>query len=50
VAAFQQRITVMLSVLVDERKLMPFAILMRKNFPKINFLLELYLNVMRKDG
>jgi hypothetical protein len=40
------RISVMLSVLADGRKLTPFVILKRKK----NFLLELYLNVMRKDG
>jgi hypothetical protein len=45
------RITVMLSVLADGRKLTPFVILRRKNLPKKkNFLLELYLNVMRMDG
>jgi hypothetical protein len=40
----------MLSVLADGRKLTPFVILRRKIFQKKNFLLELYLNVMRKDG
>jgi hypothetical protein len=43
------RITVMFSVLADGRKLTPFVIPKKKHLPKENFLLELYLNVMRKD-
>jgi hypothetical protein len=40
----------MLSVLADGRKHTPCAVLKRKTLPKENFLLELYLYVMRKDG
>jgi hypothetical protein len=42
--------TVMLSVLADRRRLKQFLILKRKTFQKKNFLLKLYLNLMRKDG
>jgi hypothetical protein len=44
------RITVMLSVLADGRKPTPFVVLTERVFQKKNFLLVLYLNIMRKDG
>jgi hypothetical protein len=39
----------MLSVVVDGRKLTPFVNLKGKNLLK-NVMLELYVNLMRKDG
>jgi hypothetical protein len=43
------RIILMLSILVDRRKLTSFVILTRSIFQTQNFLMELYLTVMRKD-
>jgi hypothetical protein len=41
---------VILPVLADCRELTPFIILKIKSFPKENFLIVLYFNIITKDG
>jgi hypothetical protein len=46
----EERISVMLPVLADCMKLTSSITLKIKRFPEVKFLLELYLNMVTKDG